>query len=52
MREHTGVSDPHRAALGLDRLLRQHLWLKLCDTGVAPVILSEVSDPGTEAAKM
>src|ERR1700687_3001781 len=28
------------------------LWLKVGDTGTAPAILSESSDPGTAAAKM
>ena len=28
------------------------LWLKLCDTGFAPAILSEARDPGTVEEKI
>ena len=51
-RKYTGVGDPHRAALGLDRLLRQHPVAEASgDTGVAPAILSEASGPGTGRRK-
>ena len=49
--KYPGIGDPHGSALCLDRLLRQHLWLKLGCTGVAPAILSALSGPGTGAAK-